>query len=378
MGLDVGRIDRRRAGARHAAHPVRQGRLMLSPLLVVFAPSPILTITVEAADTPRQEIHLHAGGQGFWVARMAALLGARVSLCCALGGESGGVLRGLIARENVELLDVECAAPNGVYIHARREGVREELARTEARQLSRHEADELYGVALSAALDASVTLLTGVDPPTVLESEIYRRLAGDLRNNGVQVIADLAGEPLKAALAGGLDVLKISEEEILAEGLAHSGGVNELLEALDGLHDSGARTVLISRSEEPALVLDGSRRRYLQLTGPRVETLEPRGTGDSMFAALGASLASGQQLDAALRLAMAAGCLNATRHGLGTGTRQQIQQLSGHIEIADVTRPGDAARGWAARSDDGEGGGDASARVRRRSGALDKPGALDE
>lgn len=311
---------------------------MAKPSLVVFAPSPLLTITVEAAETPRQEIHLHAGGQGFWVARMAALLGAQVSLCCALGGESGAVLRALIARENVALLDVECATPNGVYIHARREGVREELARTVSGQLSRHEADELYGVALSAALDTSLALLTGVDPPTVLESEVYRRLAGDLRSNGVQVIADLAGAPLKSALEGGLDLLKISEEEILAEGLARSSGADDLLEALDRLHDAGAGTVLISRAEEPALVLDGSRGRYLELTGPRVETLEPRGTGDSMFAALGASLASGQRLDAALRIAMAAGCLNATRHGLGTGTRRQIEHLSHHIEIKDVGR----------------------------------------
>jgi hypothetical protein len=32
-------------------------------------------------------------------------------------------------------------------------------------------------------------------------------------------------------------------------------------------------------------------------------------------------------------MAMAAGCLNATRHGLGTGTRQEIEQLSHHVEI---------------------------------------------
>jgi 1-phosphofructokinase len=307
--------------------------------LVVFAPSPLLTVTVEAADTPGQEIHLHAGGQGFWAARMAALLGVQVSLCCALGGESGAVLRALIARENVELLSVDCAASNGVYIHARRGGVREQLARTASKRLSRHEADELYGLALSAALDANVALLTGVDPSSVLDSEIYRRLAGDLRSNGVTVIADLAGSSLKAALAGGLDLLKISEEEVLSGGLAHSASVTDLMEALQGLHDSGAQTVLISRAEEPALVLDGAGGRYLELVGPRVEALEPRGTGDSMFAALGASLAGGQELDAALRLAMAAGCLNATRHGLGTGTRQQIQRLSSHIEITELTAP---------------------------------------
>jgi len=314
---------------------------MSSPSLVVFSPSPLLTITVEAADTPRQEIHLHAGGQGFWVARMAALLGAQVCLCCALGGESGAVLRSLIARENVELLEVECAAANGVYIHARRDGVREQLARTDCMGLSRHEADELYGVTLSAALDAGLAMLTGVDPPTVLESDIYRRLAGDLRGNGVQVIADLAGSPLTAALAGGLDLLKISEEELLREDLAASSGLEDLLKASDQLYGAGARTVLISRAEEPALVFDGVGQRYLALAGPQVEALEPRGTGDSMFAALGASLARGQNLDAALRLAMAAGCLNATRRGLGTGTSQQIEQLSHHIEIEEISAHSD-------------------------------------
>jgi hypothetical protein len=35
----------------------------------------------------RVEVHLHAGGQGFWVARLAKRLRADVVLCCALGGE---------------------------------------------------------------------------------------------------------------------------------------------------------------------------------------------------------------------------------------------------------------------------------------------------
>jgi 1-phosphofructokinase len=264
---------------------------------------------------------------------MAALLGAEVSICCALGGESGAVLQALIAREKVELLSVGCAASNGAYIHARRADSREELARTQSRPLSRHEADELYGVALSAALDAGIAMLTGVDPPAILDSDVYRRLAGDLRSNGVKVIADLSGAPLKAALAGGLDVLKISEEEIRSEEQARGGRELDLAAALERLHEQGAHTVLISRAEQPALVLDGAGERYLELAGPRVESLESRGTGDSMFAALGASLAEGQPLESALRLAMAAGCLNATRHWLGTGTRQEIEHLSHHVEI---------------------------------------------
>jgi 1-phosphofructokinase len=309
---------------------------MSGPTLVVFAPSPLLTITAEDAETPRQEIHLHAGGQGFWVARMAALLGVRVFLCCALGGESGAVLRGLIAREGVEVLGVDCASSNGVYIHLRREGVREEMARTEAKPLSRHETDDLYGLAFSAALDAGVVLLTGVDPAGVVDSDVYRRLALDLRSNGVRVVADLSRGALDAALAGGLDILKLSEEELLAEGRAQGPDVEDLLAGLDSLYEAGARTILLSRAEAPALVLEGERGRYLRLTGPHVETPESHGTGDSMFAALGVGIARGQDVEEVLRLAMAAGCLNATRHGLGTGTREEIQHLSGHIAVEEL------------------------------------------
>ena len=300
--------------------------------LVVFAPSPLLTIMVEEPGTARQEIHLHAGGQGFWVARMAALLGAEVTLCCALGGEPGTVLRALITAEDVKLLAVECDAWNGVYVHARRGGVREEFARTSCQGLSRHETDELYGVALGAAIDSRVALLTGVDPPGVVETDIYRRLAGDLRGNGVKVIADLSGEQLTRALAGGLDLLKVSDEELGHLGLTRASEQRDLIRALGALHRQGAASVLISRGERSALALDADGR-CLELRGPAVEALEPRGTGDSMFAALGASLAEGRDLAVALRLAMAAGCLNATRHGLGTGSRTQIEQLSRHIEI---------------------------------------------
>ena len=101
--------------------------------IAVFAPSPLLTITIEVG-TDRPEVHLHAGGQGFWVARLAATLGAEVTLCCALGGEPGRVLKGLIEVEPIDLRAAASGTPSGVYIHDRRSGTRTEVvASTRAR-----------------------------------------------------------------------------------------------------------------------------------------------------------------------------------------------------------------------------------------------------
>lgn len=170
--------------------------------IAVFAPAPVLTITVEPGGD-RPEVHLHAGGQGLWVARLAATLGAEVVLCCALGGEPGRVLRGLIeAPEAVTLRAVQAATPSGVYIHDRRGGSRSEIVNVESRPLGRHAADELYGVALGAGLDADLSLITGSQPADILPADLYRRLVSDLRQNGRRVIADLTGPPLGATLRG--------------------------------------------------------------------------------------------------------------------------------------------------------------------------------
>jgi 1-phosphofructokinase len=64
--------------------------------VAVFGPSPLLTVTIEDR-AGRDEIHVHPGGQGVWVSRMAAELGATPVLCGFVGGETGAVLEGLLA-----------------------------------------------------------------------------------------------------------------------------------------------------------------------------------------------------------------------------------------------------------------------------------------
>jgi 1-phosphofructokinase len=299
--------------------------------LAVLAPSPLLTITIELASD-RPEVHLHAGGQGFWVARLAATLGADVVLACALGGEPGRVLRGLIETEALTLRAADTRSPNGVYIHDRRSGSRVEIVRVEGRPLDRHGADELYGIALGAGLDAELTLITGCQPAEIVQADIYRRLVADLRANGKLAIADLTGPPLRATLEAGVALLRLSDEELVREGLATGRALPDLIAAANELHAAGAERVLVSRASEPALLI-GEGPAPFELTAPSFEALDHSGTGDSMFAATGVGLARGMEMLDALRLGMAAGALNATRRGLGTGTRQEIEHLASHVAV---------------------------------------------
>jgi 1-phosphofructokinase len=169
---------------------------------------------------------------------------------------------------------------------------------------------------------------------------VYRRLAHDLSRNGCVVLADLSGEHLTATLAGGLYLVKVSHEELIDDGRAADDSEAALVRAMHDLLAEGARAVVVSRAEQPALALIDQQ--VYQVMLPELEPADPRGAGDSMTAGVAAVLASGGDLQTAVRTGAAAGAVNVIRHGLGTGRASVIAQL---MERVKLTPLGPAAEG---------------------------------
>lgn len=298
--------------------------------VMVFAPAPLLTVTIDR-PSDETELHLHPGGQGVWQARMIMSLGVPVVLCASLGGEIGQVLEPLLVSEGVQLKRVLRDSASGGYVHDRRAGAREEVADVPGHPLSRHELDELYNVALGEGLRAPVSVLSGPGDPSLVPADIYRRFAGDLGANGGRVVADLSGDHLTAVLTSGLFFLKVSHEELLRDGLVQTADEEELTRAMYDLHAAGAETVVVSRADQPALTLvDGE---VFQVVMPRLEAADPRGAGDSMTAGVAAVVARGGDVRTAIRTGAAAGALNVTRHGLGTGRLDSITGLVDRVRL---------------------------------------------
>jgi 1-phosphofructokinase len=308
-----------------------------APRIVVFAPSPLLTVTIECkGDAP--DVHLHAGGQGFWLARMIAALGVPVTLCGSFGGETGVVVRTLIEQEGVAVRGIDAEAENAAYVHDRRDGKRMPVAEMAPAPLSRHEIDELYAVTLVESLEADVCVLGGPSGPDLLPSDTYRRLAADLMRGNKTVVADLSGKPLREALEGGVVALKVSDEELRAEGVT-TDRIEDLVTTMRSLRAAGAEHVVVSRGDQPALAMADGNDRVVEVISPRLEPVDVRGAGDAMTAGLATALARGESWEAALRLGAAAGSLNVARRGLGTGRRQEIERLAAYVQL----RPLDVA-----------------------------------
>ena len=301
--------------------------------VVIFAPSPVLTVTVEDVEGTA-DIHLHAGGQGVWQARMLKVLGAEVTMCAVFSGETGRVLQHLIDDEGVKLLPVSGEGSSGAYVHDRRGGERDVVAESPGHRLTRHELDELYGLTLQAGMKAGTVILSGTGREDSVPPDMYRRLTADLRTAGCTVVADLAGDRLNGVLEGKPSVVKMSDSEVVDSGRAEASETGQLVEAMHTLNKEGAEAVIITRAHEPSLFLsDGE---VSEIHVPQFEAVETSGAGDSLTAGMASVLADGGNLHDAIVLGTAAGAHNVTRHGLGSGESSVIHEVAKLVKIAPL------------------------------------------
>ncbi|GAA4488334.1 hypothetical protein GCM10023094_48020 [Rhodococcus olei] len=150
------------------------------PRVCVFAP--------EFLPDGGGELHVHAGGQGFWIARMARILGARVHLCGGFGGETGAILHDLMIREGLVVRAVRIQGSNGAYIGDRRRGTRTAVADIAPAALRRHEAGAdtvVVSRAHAPALVLSAGSLPEVVPPPLHAADPAG--AGDSMTAGIAV-----------------------------------------------------------------------------------------------------------------------------------------------------------------------------------------------
>ena len=301
--------------------------------VTILAPSPTLTVTVE--DHPQgSEIHVHAGGQGVWQARMLRRLQVPVTMCCLLTGEVGRTLRHLIEDEDVSVHALTRDGRGSAYVHDRRGSERIVVDEEDGDPIGRHDLDDLYSAMLRSSEHSSVVVLSGPAGSDTIPADFYRRLTIDLRAAGKTVVADLAGERLEAVVSGGVDVLKVSHEELEADGLVGAVTDDEIIAAMHRLRADGADAVIVTRAGDPLLLADADG--VLEVTPPPFEEIETRGAGDSLTAGLIAALTRSEPLRDAVTLGAAAGALNVTRHGLGTGDADLIESLREKVRVREV------------------------------------------
>jgi len=308
------------------------------PRVAVFGPHPLLTVTIEREGPERERVHFHSGGQGVWVARMVGCLGAAPVMCGFRGGESGRLLDTLLADLPGEQRLVETASSSGCYVTDRRSGERKVLTFEFSDPPSRHELDELFSIACAEAIACGWLVVTNPMPGESLPLEVYRDLVADARAGGAHTMVDLSSPRLDSALRGEPDVVKLNDWQLAEFVRGPVSKPAQLRDAAQRLRDHGARAVIVTRGEQPGLVLTEDR--AWELTPPRLTHGFREGCGDAMMGAFAATWAHGADFERAAAVGAAAGAANFLRHGLGSASREIVEKLLDSVGLRELTSAG--------------------------------------
>jgi len=322
---------------------VREMPAKATPRVAVLGPDPLLSITIEARG-PGDDLHVHAAGQGVWVVRMAAELGAWPILCGFLGGETGTTLRPLLDALPGERRLVHITGPSGSYVVDRRSSERRLLANSLRPIPVRHEVDDLVSATCAAALGSSLLVVCNPFPTQGFPDEMYETVVGNVRAAGIRVIIDMSSPRLDRTLPHRPDLVKLNDWE-LAEYVNGPVDGPRLLAGARALREAGAGAVVVTRAKEPVLVLIGDDDPF-EIVPPGFTHGHREGCGDAMTGAIAAAWARNLPLREALVLGSAAGAGNFLRHGLGTGKRPTIEELAERVTVRPVpARVRGSARG---------------------------------
>jgi 1-phosphofructokinase len=304
--------------------------------VAIFGPHPLLTVSLEReGDDERERIHFHAGGQGVWVARQAGELGAEPVLCGFVGGESGALLRPLMEQLPGEQRLVETTSESGCYVVDRRAGRRDALAFTTSEPPSRHELDALFSLTCAEALACGWLVVANPMPAEALPLSVYGDLVADARANGVRTLVDLSSPRLDSALSGRPDLVKINDWELAAYVRRPVSDPSALRAAAERMRDAGARSVIVTRGEQPAFVLHDAHAWWL--IPPLFERGWREGCGDAMMGALAAAWAQGESFADAVVTGAAAGAGTFLRQGLGSATQDVVAELREAVRLEPFT-----------------------------------------
>jgi tagatose 6-phosphate kinase len=257
--------------------------------------------------TEAQRVTYVAGGKGDNVARALGVLGEPAHALVALGGDTGRHVANLLAAEGIS------ATPAWVSGETRLQITVVDRARVQRAfyapaapfiaadraEFRRRFEDLLPG--------AGVVCLCG-SAPDAMAAELVPELLTLARDRGLPTLLDSSGEGLRQGVTAAPRIIKVNlaeAEVLLGRELATS---DEQIVALDDLRQWGSDWAVLTLGERGALFAAGERR--WSARPPKVEAINPIGSGDAMTAGLMAGLVRGLPSEECFRLGMAAAAAN--------------------------------------------------------------------
>lgn len=278
-----------------------------------------------------------AGGKGLNVTRVVHQLGSPVIATGLLGGHHGAFIEEQLAIEGIihDFAKIKGETRNSIAIlHDR--GQQTEILEA-GPEVFPEEISLFEEKFVEKLVDSKIVTLSGSLPRGIL-SDYYARLVALGKKKGVKVLLDTSGESLKQSLLAEVkpDLIKPNLEELaaLVEQDLLLSDLETFKSALRQPLFEGIEWIVISLGGEGALVKHQST--FYRVVIPRIEVVNPVGSGDATIAGLAFALSQEMPVTETLKTAMVTGMLNALEKKTGHINLESFDDLKEKVIVTEV------------------------------------------
>ncbi len=275
-----------------------------------------------------------AAGKSVNVAKVLKALGEESVAAGFLGGDRGRQVDAVLVQQGVGTAFVAVAVRTRqclTVIDQSSGGITELVE--ESPPVTRAEYEQLLALIRqwlpqSRAVVMSGTIAPGVDP------ERYRFCVELANAHRLLTVVDAQGVALTGALPARPGLVKPNRAELAATLRRELRDETELIAGMRELAERGAQRIVVTAGKEPTLAFDG--KAVWRIRSPRIQAINPIGSGDAFTAGVTWRLVRGDDLGEACRWGAAAGAANALTLMPGEVHRPDVDRLVSEVSIERI------------------------------------------
>jgi tagatose 6-phosphate kinase len=270
-------------------------------------------------------------GKSVNVAKVLRALGERPVAAGFLGGDRGEQLQADLEARGIELDFVKVAARTRqcTTLLDTSAGTQTELVE-ESQPVAAADYEELMRVIRRRVQGCRAVVMSGTITPGG-PPDLYFHGTQIAHEAGAIAVVDAQGPALLETLRAKPELVKPNRSELAATLGRELKDEAAVLATIRELCQCGAQRVVVTAGKDPGLAFDGQH--WWRVHPPRIDAVNPIGSGDAFTAGLVVSLLRGEDLGEACRWASAAGAANALTLLAGEVRREDVEQLAARSRV---------------------------------------------
>lgn len=273
------------------------------------------------------------GGKGLHVANVVTILKEECIATGLLGGKSGEFIEEKLRDYGIKNDFVKINGDTRECLAF----ITDDFVQTEILEpgpiVSQEEQDNFFDKYIQLIDKSDIVVACGSVPRNV-PSNFYRKLIELANAKEKMFLLDTSGELLKEGIEGKPFFIKPNKDEIEALTGRKITCIEDALKEIKFFQDKGIKFVVISLGADGSVA--GYKNKFYKVTIPKVEAVNPVGSGDSYVGGICVGLQRGYEIMDVLKFASACGTANAMEKETGFVKESVVEDLFGKITVVEI------------------------------------------